>query len=538
MALGDHIKNVIYGTIATTLSAGVIAVILWLKGLPLHWALLVTAGFALAVAIASYLIILVIEKLRKPSIATTALKEPNKDAPVPADQKAKLTFEIDEKNSQVRVDNGRSEVRRIFADIKLRCFKATDSAMAVRSFHISLNRAWPLGDEATVIRQEDWRAIWQYPGMQTVNADEPWTIREPSTDYRIYHFSLDITPSIHVGLSPDHFLRVTMDAVGQEPVSQPVYVYDWAVPNGGLSAISLTPPEEFPLEAQKEINRLKETLRSYEKTNENLGRFNEKYRWLNELAKKQEAEIDNWVKVARCERGDLNLTVPLGSAPNVILCIFVTNKSVLDLSLSDQLGGVIKFGDLELEGSKKVINSVTDLLSGETRCLTIKQRLSPSDFNVISDAQFAIRPLYFNFDQLEVTIIGGEPCPDVKTKPLILKSGSALAFPLDLAKQGQRIRALSEVRGSAILLHDLIELSNDALPPGTIERWKAQSTTALQQAFQTEGASRIWEEITRGTPIPDTPARQGSWLNTCIVALGALLVDLTGEYVNRNTLNS
>lgn len=71
MALGDHIKNVIYGTIATTLSAGVIAVILWLKGLPLHWALLVTAGFILAVSIAAYLITLIVEKVRKPSRAIT-----------------------------------------------------------------------------------------------------------------------------------------------------------------------------------------------------------------------------------------------------------------------------------------------------------------------------------------------------------------------------------------------------------------------------------------------------------------------------------
>jgi len=70
MALGDHIKNVIYGTIATTLSAGVIAVILWLKGLPLHRALLVTAGFILAVSIAAYLISVIIENVRKSKTIT------------------------------------------------------------------------------------------------------------------------------------------------------------------------------------------------------------------------------------------------------------------------------------------------------------------------------------------------------------------------------------------------------------------------------------------------------------------------------------
>src|ERR1041385_7627905 len=71
MALADHVKAVIYGTIATTLSAGVIAVLLWLKGLQLHWALLVTAGFILALAAAAYLVALVIERFRKPKTEPT-----------------------------------------------------------------------------------------------------------------------------------------------------------------------------------------------------------------------------------------------------------------------------------------------------------------------------------------------------------------------------------------------------------------------------------------------------------------------------------
>lgn len=66
MALADHLKSVIYSTVGTIISAGVIAVVLWLKGLPLHWALLVTAGFVLAVSIAAHLVVLIIEKLRKP----------------------------------------------------------------------------------------------------------------------------------------------------------------------------------------------------------------------------------------------------------------------------------------------------------------------------------------------------------------------------------------------------------------------------------------------------------------------------------------
>ncbi len=76
MALGDHFKAVIYSTIGTTLSAGVIAVFLWLKGLQLHWALLVTAGVVLALAMAAYLVSLIIVQFRKPKAESGADKEP------------------------------------------------------------------------------------------------------------------------------------------------------------------------------------------------------------------------------------------------------------------------------------------------------------------------------------------------------------------------------------------------------------------------------------------------------------------------------
>jgi hypothetical protein len=76
MALADHLKSVIYSTVGTVISAGVIAVVLWLKGLPLHWALLVTAGFVLAVSIAAYLVVLIIERLRKPKVES----QPNQNA--------------------------------------------------------------------------------------------------------------------------------------------------------------------------------------------------------------------------------------------------------------------------------------------------------------------------------------------------------------------------------------------------------------------------------------------------------------------------
>jgi hypothetical protein len=66
MAVVDHVRGVVYSTLGTILSAGVLTMILWLKGLPLHWALLVTAGFVLALSIAAYLITAIIQHYRHP----------------------------------------------------------------------------------------------------------------------------------------------------------------------------------------------------------------------------------------------------------------------------------------------------------------------------------------------------------------------------------------------------------------------------------------------------------------------------------------
>jgi len=260
----------------------------------------------------------------------------------------------------------------------------------------------------------------------------------------------------------------------------------------------------------------------------------DKDRWLLELANQQKAEINKWITVKYCERGDLNKYVPFGESPNVILCIFVTNKSRLDVSLKDQLGGKIKFQKLELDEGKKVINSVTDLPSGETRCLTIQQRLSPSDIQVITDAEYSNRPQFFNFDDLEVTIIGGQRSLDIDEKPLDVSTAFANAFPMDLLERGQRLRALSEIRGGAVQLSEHLRIeTNNPVPKEVIEQWATTSQDNLKQVYKTKAAIRLWTELTHGWPIPESAPSQRHWLEQFFIVLGAVLASEYGEYIRQ-----
>jgi hypothetical protein len=443
-------------------------------------------------------------------------------AKLPPVPEADLTFEIDADSSQVRVGDGTNEVQRIYADIKLRCFKKPDRVMAVRALHISLHRSWPLGDKSTVVSQEDEVFIWEGPKMKVGRKKDVWTIKDPSTD-RTYHFILEITPKIRASLSDDYFLRVTMDAVGQEPQSQTVYVEDWHVENNGFSRVSLTPREELPLAAQKEINRLKERLISYEKTNARLGQYNQQFESLIELTKRQKTEIQEWVKVRYCEQGDLTLRPPLGSQCKVMLSIWVTNTSHLEISLNNDLSGFIKFQSTPLRDTKTVASPVTKLPSGEKGCLTIEQLLSPADVQMLAEAQHVIRPQYFNFDELVVNIIGANESDDVKVKPLKLGSNFASAFPINLLEQLQRVRVLSQIYGTFIQLHQPLRLGEQALPIEAIKYWQERALETLKQVYSDQAAENIWRKATKGEPIPESASFQGGWLRDCIAELGAML---------------
>src|SRR6185295_17219949 len=114
----------------------------------------------------------------------------------------KVTFEIDTEASQVHVGDGNTEIRAIYVDIKLRCFKGANSVATVRAFNVSLHRTWPGGDEVIVIAQEDSQKVTEFPDGPTVSTGEGWTITETGTDYRVYRFTLQVTPKLQFSLSP------------------------------------------------------------------------------------------------------------------------------------------------------------------------------------------------------------------------------------------------------------------------------------------------------------------------------------------------
>jgi hypothetical protein len=533
-------QGIISNAIFQVLWNGISALIAWII---VHYALIggVPLFFAIFLAVVAFFLLALSYNLIMRRRDARALKDA-KDERLevasttqlqPATEKHELTFEIDQSGSQVRVGGG-SVVRRITAEIKLRCIKKTDNLRTVRAFHIALLKSEANG-ETTVIPLEDGQSITDLQTLGVVSDADGWMIDKPLSTPRCYRFFIEITKEIESSLSRDHFLRVTMDAVGQVPVRQDLFVENWTE----LSPITLKRREEFSFVAQKEINKLKAELGSYEQTNERLGRFIEEHKALIDVAREQKAEIDNWVKIKGCERGDLTLQpVELTAHPKVMLSIWITNTSALNVAISNSLDGVIEFEGSELRESKKVVNPITNLETGETQCLTIEQRLSDSDVSMLRKAEHSTRALYFNFDKLKVTIIGGKRSPDLPATILrIEEHNKAVAFPVSPHERLQRVRAFSEIRGRCVQLHEPLRIGNEPLPKQVIEYWRDGALDTLRHVYKDEGAERLWREITHGEPIPESASFQRGWLSGCIVMLGAMLEEEAGQYI-RSTQNA
>lgn len=155
-----------------------------------------------------------------------------------ADALPKLTFEISAPESQVKID-GSTAVCRINATVKLRCLKTRDGQMAVRDFHASLHKQEGTEPVVTLIPKEAIRVILGMPNMKGYKFKNGWIINEPLTDYRSFMFCLEILPKDKVTLSRATFLRITMDVVGQTPISREFYVDSWAAAMDSNSSITL-----------------------------------------------------------------------------------------------------------------------------------------------------------------------------------------------------------------------------------------------------------------------------------------------------------
>jgi hypothetical protein len=152
--------------------------------------------------------------------------------------KPELTFEIDAEQTQVRMSGG-TEVQRIEANVKLRCHKGVERALAVREIHASLHRQNQNGEEM-IVHGVPAVVTYEHPSMVRVDSTNGWTINEPISAYRWYKFFLDISHEVAGRLSHEYFLRVAMyEGVRRDPFTVDFHINDWQSARQSNSSITL-----------------------------------------------------------------------------------------------------------------------------------------------------------------------------------------------------------------------------------------------------------------------------------------------------------
>jgi hypothetical protein len=160
-------------------------------------------------------------------------------------QKYGLKFEIDANQTRMEYrgysKDGEQNIHSslIAANIRLSCSKVGDSKLAVRGFTATLLAA---GESGAVVFLESIlvNAYVDDSTKKRVDIGKGWTIDEPLTDHRVYEFLFKISDGAASLLTPrDHFVRVTMDAIGQTPQHIDFYVDNWEDAFKSSSGITL-----------------------------------------------------------------------------------------------------------------------------------------------------------------------------------------------------------------------------------------------------------------------------------------------------------
>lgn len=132
-----------------------------------------------------------------------------------------------------------------------------------------------------------------------------------------------------------------------------------------------------------------------------------KLTWLYNLAAKQAEDISSYV-VAQVRYCYYEVNAPI---PHVILAVDIQNKSVFDIAIEDAIVGHIQLGGERLRGEKELIHNPRIPPSGEGS-LTLKQRLTPEEVNLVAYCERQPLGAIYYFDALDIMIAGRTQFPE------------------------------------------------------------------------------------------------------------------------------
>jgi hypothetical protein len=239
-------------------------------------------------------------------------------------------------------------------------------------------------------------------------------------------------------------------------------------------------------ELEGQVANLTDRLREEENNNQNtylllstvkgdLGKLNAQYGWLHEMAETQAKDIGRYVVVERVRFCYHEFIAPI---PYLIFAVYIRNKSVFDITIEDEVNGHITIAGERLLGEKELIHNPKISPSGEVS-LTMKQRLNPTEVNLVAVCENEPLGAFYYFENLEIMIAARTESPRFDRAPLKLpehissKDDEVAQLKSELAslhRRSETIIKLSLALGGAYTLEQMFE-AGETPSRDRIEHW-------------------------------------------------------------------
>jgi hypothetical protein len=230
----------------------------------------------------------------------------------------------------------------------------------------------------------------------------------------------------------------------------------------------------------------------------------EQYKWLHEMAEAQARDIGSYVAVERVRFCYHKFAAPI---PYIVFAVDLRNSSVFDIAIEGEVKGHITLAGERLLGEKELVYNPKIPPSGKDS-LTLKQRLNPTEVNLVAACEKEPLGAFYYFEKLEIMIAARTEPPRFGRAPLELpqhissKDDEVAQLKEELASLHRRSEAIVRLNlalGGAYTLANLFEAGE---PPSRerIEHWY-EST--LRGHIHPEELEALQEGLPELTDSPD-----------------------------------
>lgn len=270
-----------------------------------------------------------------------------------------------------------------------------------------------------------------------------------------------------------------------------------------------------------------------------LKAFKAKYKWLHERADIQCNNISNYIELVEIrwcyEELETGLLV-------TVFALDIFNKSLFDIAIEKEVGGLIDFDGTDLLEKKRIKNHPVTCKPAGTASITLEQRLSPSEAHLIKSRDIQIAGFYL--EHLIITIKSSNDYP-LKPQPLqinqrgrLLRSNQSVTEKLSeeiKTLKAQHTSALLDFNKRMLIVDRLARFvvmgqeyfyqsqSGKPISKVNLAAWLERAASEIKRFLGDDAVKEFYDNSDVAPPPPDTLDSQMEWVRRYCTKANAII---------------